>query len=86
VWDVGSVLVLLGDSLLLSALQISSLDVSVAATSRVSEVRIFIRCRQAAPDPMDVGAAVVSADWLAHSSLWEASIYAAPKEYNVTNI
>jgi hypothetical protein len=46
------------------------------ADSAVPENRIFIRfvasCHQAGRDPMDVGATVVSADWVLLASLWEA--------------
>jgi hypothetical protein len=34
--------------------------------------RIFIRCRLAVREPMDVRAAVVRADWLALDSMWVA--------------
>jgi hypothetical protein len=61
---------LLGDSLLLCALQMSCLEVRVAPTDRLA------RCGPhhyplslAATDPISLGAAVVSVDWLALTPL-----------------
>jgi hypothetical protein len=74
---------LLGYSLL-SLLHISCLDVSVAATPSVSEVCIFIRNCYAAPNPVGIGAAMVSTDWVALGSLWEApTLHFIRKEYRL---
>jgi hypothetical protein len=65
---VGLMVLILRNSLLFCCL-----DVGVAANgASMSEVRIFIRCRWAAYEPMGVGAAMVHADWLALNSVWVA--------------